>query len=111
MKVLGSTALAVLGMAAGALFAPAAAEAATPALPSLVAYVRGGDVYVSRGAAETRLTTGGGYSRPRWSPDGKQIALLKAGQLWTMNAAGSGRRRLTPRPAAGPSWSPDSKSI
>jgi Tol biopolymer transport system component len=76
-----------------------------------VAYVRGGDVYVSRGATETRLTTGGGFSRPRWSPDGKQIALLKGGQLWTMNANGTGRRRLSTRPASGPSWSPDSKSI
>jgi TolB protein len=111
MKVLGSTALAVLGMAAGALFAPAAAEAATPALPSLVAYVRGGDVYVSKGAAETRLTTDGGYSRPRWSPNGRQIALLKGGRLWVMNANGTAKRRLTTRAAAGPSWAPDGNSI
>jgi TolB protein len=110
-KVAGNTALALLGMAAGALFAPAPAAAATPALPSLVAYVRGGDVYVSKGAAETRLTTGGGHSRPRWSPDGKQIALLKGGQLWTMKADGTAKRRLTTRAAAGPSWSPDGRSI
>ena len=51
------------------------AAAATPTLPSLVAYVRSGDVYVSKGATETRLTKDGGYSRPRWSPDGKQLAL------------------------------------
>src|SRR5690242_11532887 len=86
IKVAGSTALAVFGLAAGALFAPAAASAATPTLPSLVAYVRGGDVYVSKGAAETRLTKDAGYSRPRWSPDGKQIAYLRGGQLWTMKA-------------------------
>ncbi|MGX6607598.1 TolB family protein [Micromonosporaceae bacterium Da 78-11] len=80
-------------------------------LPSLVAYVRGGDIFVSKSAAETRLTTGGGISRPRWSPNGKQIAFLKGGRLWTMNANGSGRRQLTTRAASGPSWSPDSKSI
>ncbi|MEV6849983.1 hypothetical protein [Actinoplanes sp. NPDC051411] len=84
-------------------------RAANGALPGLVAYVRGGDIYVSRGAAETRLTTGGGYARPRWSPDGRQLAVLRNGQLWTMRADGGAKRRLTTRPAAGPSWSPDSK--
>ena len=111
MKVLGSTVLAVLGMAAGAMFAPAAASAATPTLPSLVAYVRAGNVYVSKGAAETRLTTDGGYSRPRWSPTGRQLAYLKGGRLWVMNADGTGKRRLTTRPASGPSWAPDGRSI
>ena len=110
-KIAGNTAMALLGTAAGVLFTPAPAAAATPALPNLVAYVRNGDVYVSKGTAETRLTTGGGYSRPRWSPDGKQIALLKGGQLWTMKADGSTKRRLTTRAASGPSWSPDGKSI
>ncbi|MET0423755.1 MAG: hypothetical protein ABW046_07775 [Actinoplanes sp.] len=90
---------------------PVEAQAAAPALPSLVAYVRSGDVFVSRGPAEKRLTTGGGISRPRWSPDGKQLAYLKGGQLWTMRADGGGQRRLTTRPAAGPSWAPDGKSI
>ena len=36
--------LTVLGAAAGALFQTAPAAAATPAMPSLVAYVRSGDV-------------------------------------------------------------------
>lgn len=110
-RLAGNTALALLGLASGALFQPAPAAAAVPALPSLVAYVRSGDVYVSKGATETRLTTGGGYSRPRWSPDGKQLALLKAGQLWTMKADGTGKRRLTTRAASGPSWSPDGRSV
>ena len=110
-RIVGNTALALLGLGAGALFAPAPAAAATPALPSLVAYVRGGDIYVSKGAAETRLTKDAGYSRPRWSPDGKQLAFLKAGRLWTMKADGTAKRRLTTRAASGPSWSPDGRSI
>jgi Tol biopolymer transport system component len=110
-KVAGNMVLAVLGAATGALVQPAAASAATPALPSLVAYVRSGDVYVSKGATETRLTTDGGYFRPRWSPNGTQLAFVKAGQLWTMKADGSAKRRLTTRHAAGASWSPDSRSI
>nr|BFE69443.1 hypothetical protein GCM10020092_027440 [Actinoplanes digitatis] len=74
----GNTVVAVAGVAAGAAFQAAPAAAATPTMPSLVAYVRSGDVYASKGATETRLTTGGGWSRPRFSPDGKSIALLKA---------------------------------
>jgi Tol biopolymer transport system component len=95
--------------AAGVVVQPAVAQAATPALPGLVAYVRSGDIYVSRGAAEKRITVGGGYARPRWSPDGKALAYLKGGQLGVMRADGTGQRRLTTRAAAGASWSPDGK--
>jgi TolB protein len=130
-KAAGNVTLAVLATATATLFQPAiAATAATSAsmarnatavasasgtarnaLPSLVAYVRGGDIYVSRGAAETRLTRDGGYSRPRWSPDGRQIAFRKGGQLWIMKADGTAKRRLTTRAASGPSWSPDGKFL
>jgi Tol biopolymer transport system component len=110
-RVAGNMVLAALGTAAGALFQTVPAAAATPVAPSLVAYVRSGDVWVSRGATETKLTTGGGWSRPRFSPDGRSIALLKAGQLWTMKADGSAKRRLTTRAASGPSWSPDGSTI
>ncbi|GAB1693180.1 hypothetical protein KRM28CT15_49830 [Krasilnikovia sp. M28-CT-15] len=105
--------LAVLGAAAGAVCqaAPAAAAAAAPTMPSLVAYVRSGNVYVSKGATEKRLTTGGGYARPRWSRDGRQLAVLKGGQLWVMKADGSAKRRLSTRPAAGASWSADGRWI
>jgi hypothetical protein len=106
-----NTVLALAGVAAGTLVATAPAAAATPSLPSLVAYVRSGDVYVSKGATETRLTRDGGYSRPRWSPDGKQLAYLKGGRLWTMKADGTAKRRLTTRAASGPSWSPDGRFL
>jgi TolB protein len=111
IKVAVKTALAVLATGAGTLFNGAPAAAVTPVMPSLVAYVRGGDVYVSKGAAETRLTTGGGFSRPRWAPGGNAIAFLKGGQLWTMKADGSAKRQLTTLGAAGPSWAPDSRTI
>jgi TolB protein len=134
-KAAGNVALAVLASAAGTLFQPATAANAAggapsattantaggapsataaggaPALPSLVTYVRGGDIYVSRGAVETRLTEDAGYSRPRWSPDGRQIAFLKGGQLWTMKANGTAKRRLTTRAASGPAWSPDGRFL
>jgi TolB protein len=109
MSVVGVVAATGVGWVSPANAGAAGAGPAARALPSLVAYVRGGDIYVSRGGAETRLTTGGGYARPRWSPDGRQLAALRNGQLWTMRADGSAKRRLTTRPAAGPSWSPDGK--
>ncbi|MDI6101545.1 hypothetical protein QLQ12_23275 [Actinoplanes sp. NEAU-A12] len=115
-RVAGSVALAAAVGLGGSLVPPAsaeaaAAEAAAQSLPSLVAYVRGGDVYVSKGATEQRLTTGGGHARPRWSPNGQQLAFLKKGQLWAMKADGTGQRQLATRTAAGPSWSPDGKWI
>jgi TolB protein len=110
-RAAGTAVLAVLGAATGALVTAAPATAATPTLPSLVAYVRSGNVYVSKGATEKKLTTDGGYSRPRWSPDGTKLAFLKGGLLWTMKADGTAKRRLSTRPAAGPSWAPDGKSI
>jgi Tol biopolymer transport system component len=100
--VLGTAVALVAGL-------PAAASAASD--PTSVAYVRSGDNYVSSGPAEKRLTTGGGHSRPQWSPDGKRIAYLTGAQLWTMSADGTAQRRLTTRAAAGPSWSPDGKWI
>jgi dipeptidyl aminopeptidase/acylaminoacyl peptidase len=108
-RTAGTAVLAVLGAATGALFQAAPAAAATPSLPSLVAYVRGGNVYVSKGATEQKLTADGGYSRPRWSPDGTKLAYLKAGQLWTMRSDGTAKRRLTTRAADGASWSPDGR--
>jgi TolB protein len=110
-RTAGTSVLAVLAAAGGALFQAAPAVAATPSLPTLVAYVRSGNVYVSKGATEKKLTADGGYSRPRWSPDGTKLAYLKGGQLWTMKADGTTKRRLTTRAAAGPSWAPDGRSI
>ena len=110
-KVAVDATLAVLATGAGALFNAAPAAATVPVMPSFVAYVRGGDVFVSKGSAEVRLTTGGGIMRPRWSADGRSIAFLKGGQLWTMKADGTSQRQLTTRGASGASWSPDSRSI
>ena len=46
---------------------------------------------------------------PAWSPDGKQIAFERAGQIYTVNVDGSGTRLLTV--GTQPSWSPDGGRI
>ncbi len=60
---------------------------------------------------------------PRFSPDGRHIALIKfpdsqtpypPGELWVMNADGSSPRKLAPADAGhgfAPAWSPDGRQI
>jgi dipeptidyl aminopeptidase/acylaminoacyl peptidase len=52
-------------------------------------------------------------SSPRWSPDGRKIAFLTEGQVWTMDADGSDKKQVTKisTGAANPVWSPDGKWI
>jgi Tol biopolymer transport system component len=65
------------------------------------------------------LTTGGNSCRPRFSADGQKIAYVSSeadgkGDIWTVNADGSGRQRITQRDDAYdyfPSWSPDGDQI
>jgi TolB protein len=66
------------------------------------------------------------YSRPDWSPDGRQIVFEEKTEfggyvnLWVMNADGTGKRQLTDNSSTGhdpgatdtrPSWSPDGTKI
>src|SRR5205085_1003740 len=52
-------------------------------------------------------------SGPRWSPDGKALAFVTGGQVWTSDASGGDRRQVTnlSTGADGPVWSPDGKWI
>jgi TolB protein len=104
--------LSVTCLLLGALIAnPLPAQAATPTFAKLVVYVRAGDIYVSKGPTEQRLTTGGGHFRPRWSPDGTRIAYIRNGFLWVMNADGTGQRQVTSYPAHGPAWADNGRTI
>ena len=49
----------------------------------------------------------------RWSPDGRRVAYVAAGQLWIASPDGTGKRRLTTLTggAAGPVWAPTSDRI
>jgi Tol biopolymer transport system component len=55
----------------------------------------------------------GPVSDPAVSPNGEKIAFRVYGEIWIMNADGSGQENLTNNPAndAFPSWSPDGDKI
>ncbi len=55
----------------------------------------------------------GSSSSPRWSPDGKRIAYVTGGQIWTMRPDGGDREQVTKLStgAGGPVWSRDGKWI
>jgi Tol biopolymer transport system component len=74
----------------------------------------------------TLIAAGGLAGEPAWSPDGMKLLYVKSShdyatsgaeitQLWTINANGSGNRRIYQLPTSGrwppPFWSPDGKQI
>ena len=69
------------------------------------------------GGAATPLTHATADSTPVWSPDGSQLAFLRAqdgpAQVWILPAAGGEARALTTLPlgAGAPAWSPDGERI
>lgn len=69
------------------------------------------------GTGQRRLTYTVKEAPVVWSPDGKQLAFIRAmdrnSEIFVMNADGSNQRRLAPQPVLNysPAWSPDSRQI
>ena len=53
----------------------------------------------------------GDGTRPRWSPDGKRIAIIRNGQVWTISPDGSDAKQVTriSTEADGEIWAPDGR--
>ncbi len=121
-----------------ALTAKPAPPMSTPissAAEGRIAFVSGRDgnheIYVMNadGSGQTRLTNNLAYDeRPAWSPDGQRIVFTRraedtsgdgivefddAGDIYVMNANGTGQTRLTDNPANDydPAWSPNGQRI
>lgn len=98
-------------------------SAASP-LPGRIAFNRhvAGDIHTdpvldtfvvnADGSNERNLTQSRGGFDPVWSPDGRRLAFVRAGSVWTIDGAGRNERRLTPDLGADfPTWSPDGRRI
>ena len=93
------------------------AAAAFPGENGRIAFARNGRIWIKNAdGTQVRLTRG---DQPTWSPDGTRIAFHRVSRpasntnIWTMNADGSNRVRVTSarRDDVGPSWSPDGTKL
>jgi hypothetical protein len=95
---------------------PGGAPAAT-ALPSALAYSRaeaeGGGVFVLERSGRTRVVAAAGVW-PSWSPDGRRLAFVEAGDVHVVDADGRHKARVTRTPddpEGPPDWSPDGRRL
>jgi hypothetical protein len=71
-------------------------ELPPPAVATLrVVYIKGDNVWVwTEGTGSSQLTTAGDASTSVLSGDGQEIAFIRSGELWAINADGSNERQL-----------------
>ncbi len=67
-----------------------------PAVATLrVAYIKADNVWLwTEGSGSSQLTVVGGAYAPVLSSDGLEVAFLRSGELWVVNADGTGERQL-----------------
>jgi TolB protein len=62
------------------------------------------------GKSQVMVSTSADDAHPAWSPDGKRVAFDNKGDIWFMNADGSGRTKVISG-GQEPDWSPDGKQL
>ena len=87
----------------------------TPCDNGKLAFARAGNIYTANadGSGLLQLTTGGTFSHPAWSPDGRTIAFVSTVHfsytIHLINADGSGQRLFGS--GFSPAWSPDGRRL
>jgi Tol biopolymer transport system component len=92
----------------------AACGGASPGGRGAIVFERGGDLYAVAldGSPVVRLTnTRVRESRPAASSDGRKLAFVGRGGIWTMNVDGTNRRALTHGADTSPTWTRDGRGI
>ena len=111
--------VAAVSVAAGVINTPAPGRAAFPGDNGLIAFhaanTRFG-IYTMNtdGSGQVPLTTNRFDTAPEWSADGSRIVFESEGDIFIMNADGTGRTNLTNSPTiddGSPTWSPDGRFI
>lgn len=80
--------------------------ASTPSLSGTLAYVSGGDIWLLRaGFPPDRLTGTGDFTAVRWSPGGRFLLAIQAGQTLVLGLDGAAR------PGLSGAWLPDDSGV
>jgi Tol biopolymer transport system component len=99
LKALTCAALAALVLAAPA-------RAAAPGANGLIAFVRGGDVWIAKPDGTGQRVLIPGADAPAWSANGRNLAFDRGGEVWVARADGTDQRQVTSGGGANPTWSP-----
>src|SRR4051794_35620353 len=106
-------ALLVVGLAATTAVP---ATAATPKNGNLV-FVQNGGLVIVPGGTPAPYTAEIAGDRPKFSPDGRQVAFVRDYSVWTRTLSNGSERLLSTYPAdvehyaIGVAWSPDGQSL
>jgi dipeptidyl aminopeptidase/acylaminoacyl peptidase len=112
--------VAAVCVAASVVYSPVPSRAAFPGDNGPIAFhaanTRFGIYTMSPdGSSQVPLTTNRFDTAPEWSPDGSRIVFESEGDIFVMNADGTGRTNLTNSPLpiddGSPTWSPDGQFI
>jgi hypothetical protein len=96
-----------LAAAMVALAVPSVAHADYQGTNGKIAYVDSGIRTMNPDGSAKRLLDANGTD-PVWSPTGNRIAYVRGGNIWTMNADGTGKAQVTMSTAveSAPAWNP-----